>query len=56
MPQLLLLYTLGVGAKVSHQVFYFLDFSLSVSVHDLSHVLHKSEVSSHGVSESSQLA
>ena len=56
MPHLLLLNTLSITGEVSHQVLDLLDLCFGVSVHDLGQVLHETEVSTHGVSQTGQLA
>ena len=40
---------------MGHQVLDLLDFSLSIRVNDLRHILHKSEVSTHGISQTGNL-
>ena len=56
MPHLLLLDTLSVAGEVRHQVLDLLDLCFGVSVNDLSQVLHETEVSTHGVGQTGQLA
>lgn len=55
-PHLLLLDTLSVAGEVRHQVLDLLDLCFGVSVNDLSQVLHETEVSTHGVGQTGQLA
>lgn len=56
MPQLLLLLAFGVSVEDFKQILAFIDLSVSISVDDFSKILHESEISSHSVSESSNLA
>lgn len=56
MPLLLLLLTFFILGESSKQVLAFIDLLVSISVHDLGEILHQLEVSSHGISETSQLA
>ena len=56
MPLLLLLLAFFILGESSKQVLAFIDFLVSISVHDLGEILHQLEVSSHGVSETSELA
>lgn len=55
-PECLFLLTLLVGLEVVHQVFDLLDLRFSISVDDLGKILHETEVSTHRVSQPSQLA
>ena len=55
MPELLLLDALCVRLEVVHQVLDLLDLRLGIRVHDLSHVLHQTEVGAHRISQTSQL-
>lgn len=56
MPLLLLLNALFVLAEGSEKVLALRDLAVSVGVDDLGEILHESEVGSHGVSESGELA
>ena len=56
MPLLLLLLAFFIFSKSSEKVLALFDLPVSVSVHDLSQIFHQSEVSSHGVGETSELA
>lgn len=56
MPLLLLLLAFFILGESSKQVLAFIDLLVSISVHDLGKILHQLEVSSHGVSETSELA
>lgn len=56
MPLLLFLFALLILGESGEEILAFLDFLVSVGVNDLSKILHESEVRSHLVSESSQLA
>ena len=56
MPQLLLLLTLGIRLEDLKQVLALIDLSVSIGVHNLSKILHESEVTSHLVSQPSHLA
>jgi hypothetical protein len=54
-PKLLLFDAFFVCLKVLHQVFNLLNFRISVCVHDLCKILHQTEVSTHSISQTSQL-
>jgi hypothetical protein len=56
MPQLLFLLALRVCVEDFKQVSAFIDLPVSIGVDDFSKILHQSEVSSHSISESSDLA
>jgi len=53
---LLLLLALLVLGESAEEILAFLDLPVGVSVHDLGKIFHQSEVSSHGVGETSELA
>jgi len=55
-PHLLLLNALSIASEVRHQVLDLLDLCFGVSVNDLGQVLHETEVSTHGVGQTGQLA
>ena len=55
-PELLLLDAFCICLEVVHKILDLLNFSLSVSVKNNSEVLHQSEVSAHGISQTSELA
>ena len=55
MPLLLLLLTFFILGESSEQILAFIDLPVSISVHDLGKIFHQSEVSSHGVGETSEL-
>lgn len=55
-PLLLLLLALLILSEGSEESFAFLHFPVSVGMDDLGEILHEAEVSTHGISESSELA
>lgn len=55
-PHLLFFNTLSIAGEVRHQVLDLLDLCFGVSVNDLGQVLHETEVSTHGVGQTGQLA
>lgn len=56
MPGSLFLFALLVGLEVVHEVLDLLDLGFSVGVDNLSKVLHESKVSTHCISQTSDLA
>ena len=54
-PSFLFLNALGIRVKDFKEIFAFVDLSVSVSVYNLSKILHESEVCSHRVSQTSDL-
>lgn len=54
-PSLLFLLALLVLSESLEQAFAFLDLLLSVRMHNLGEILHESEISSHGVRQTSEL-
>ena len=55
-PELLLLLTLHIGLEVLHQILDLFDFGVSICMNNLSQILHKAEIGTHGISQSCQLA
>lgn len=55
-PQLLLLLALFICLEVVHQVLDLFDLGLSIGMHNLGQILHQSEISTHGVSQTCELA
>jgi hypothetical protein len=55
-PELGLLLTFGIGVEDLKEVLAFCHFAVSIGVHNLSKILHQSEVRSHAVSQTSNLA
>jgi hypothetical protein len=56
MPERLLLLALLVGLEVVHEVLDLLDLGFSIGMDDLGEILHETEVCTHRVSQSCQLA
>jgi hypothetical protein len=56
MPLLLLLLAFLVGCESFEEIFTFFNFLLSVGMDDLGKIFHQTEVSSHGVCQSCELA
>jgi len=56
MPLFLLFNTFLIGLEHLEQILNLFDLCLGIRVDNLRKILHKSEVSSHGVSQSSKLA
>lgn len=56
MPKRLLLFTLLVSLEVMHEILDLLDLGFSICMHNLCQVLHESEISAHGVSQTCNLA
>ena len=56
MPEFLLLLTLRVGVEDVDQVLALFHLTIRISMHDLGEVLHETEVCSHGVRKTGNLA
>jgi len=56
MPEFLLLLTLGVGVEDVDEVLALFHLAISIGMHDLGEVLHETEVCSHGVRKTGNLA
>ena len=55
MPKLLLFLALLILSEGLEKVLAFVDLAVSVGVDDLGEILHEAEVSTHGISEASEL-